>query len=216
MRRLLACALLMALGIGRGYAALPLVTDDTAIVPLERFELEMAYNNIGLYRNIINRLAALSLKHGITPRMDFGLALLYAVEPVTPERFGKLALGLKFLVVPDFAALSLLNELGTSRYALNSIFTIPFPRAAVHANLGYVASGDENIPGNIFYSTAGEYFLGKIDLVAEIVGVQAGLDEWLGGVRYHLSEVTYFGISFGNGFRAMTGKFSIGFHTLLR
>lgn len=160
-----------------------------------------------------NHSCGVSLKHGITEKLDVGISLPYQVKPKVDEKFGPATLGLKFLLVKDFFAFSINNKLGSSEYFLNGIFSKEIQPVTVHINFGYEATGDENVEGEIIYSSAVEYQLKKIDLVGEIIGEQIGFLRWVQGLRYKLSDVTAVNCGYGNGFRNSDEKIALGFHT---
>ncbi len=105
------------------------------------------------------------------------------------------------------------NELGSSGYFVNGIFTREINPVTVHANIGYEASGDANTEGKMIYSSAVEYPLGKIDLVGEVTGDKIGLQNYLFGVKYKLGEVISVNCAYGNGFRKTDEKIAFGFLT---
>lgn len=195
------------------FAAHPLTTDDIGTVEIGKYELEVGYDNCKGEDVLRNHSCGVSLKHGITEKMDIGISLPYQVEPKVAENFGVATLGFKFLLIKDIFAFSVNNELGSSEYFLNGIFSRELQPVTVHANIGYAASGDENTEGEIIYSSAFEYPLKKIDLVGEVIAEKIGLQNWLFGLRYKIGEVTAINCGYGNGFRNTDEKIAFGFHT---
>jgi len=195
------------------FAAHPLSTDDTGIVETGKYELEIGYDNCKSGDILRNHSCGVSLKHGITEKMDIGISLPYQVEPKVAENFGVATLGFKFLLIKDIFAFSINNELGSSEYFLNGIFSKEIQPITTHINLGYEATGDENARGEIIYSSAVEYPFEKIDLVGEIIGGKIGFENWLIGLRYKLGDVTAINCGYGNGFRNTDEKIALGFHT---
>jgi hypothetical protein len=205
--------LMLFLPIVVAFAAHPLTTDDIGTVDVGKYELEAGYDNCKGEDVLRNHSCGISLKHGITEKMDIGISLPYQIEPKPEEPFGTTTLGFKFLLVKDILALTVNNELGSPEYFLNGIFSREIQPVTVHTNIGYAVSGDENTEGEIIYSSAFEYPLEKIDLVGEVVAEKIGLQNWLVGLRYKLGEVTSLNCAYGNGFRNTDEKIAFGFHT---
>ncbi|MFA5779708.1 MAG: hypothetical protein WC947_06195 [Elusimicrobiota bacterium] len=195
------------------FAAHPLTTDDIGTVEIGKYELEVGYDNCKDENIFRNHSCGLSLKHGITEKMDIGISFPYQVEPKPAEPLGMTTLGFKFLLLKDIFALTVNNELGSSEYFLNGIFSREIQPVTVHANIGYAVSGDENTEGEIIYSSAIEYPLEKIDLVGEVVGEKIGLQNYLLGVRYKLADISSLNFAYGKGFKNTGEKISFGFHT---
>ena len=195
------------------FVAHPLTTDDIGTVEIGKYELEVGYDNCKDENIFRNHSCGLSLKHGITEKMDIGISFPYQIKPKPAEPLGTTTLGFKFLLLKDIFALTVNNELGSSEYFINGIFTREIQPINVHANIGYAVSGDENTAGEIIYSSAFEYPLSKIDLVGEVVAEKIGLQNWLVGLRYKLGEVTSLNCAYGNGFRITNEKIAFGFHT---
>jgi len=195
------------------FAAHPLTTDDIGTVDAGKYELEVGYDNCKGESELRNHSGGISLKHGVTEKMDIGISFPYQIEPKPAEPFGTTTLGFKFLLVKDIFALTVNNELGLSEYFINGIFTREINPITVHANIGYAVSGDENAEGEIIYSSAVEYPMEKIDVVGEIVAEKIGLQNWLLGLRYKLGEITSLNCAYGNGFRNTDEKIAFGFHT---
>ncbi|MFH1540948.1 MAG: hypothetical protein ABID79_03740 [Elusimicrobiota bacterium] len=195
------------------FAAHPLATDDIGIVEVGKYELEMGYDNCKREGELRNHSCGISLKHGITEKMDVGVSFPYQLEPKLVEPLGMATLGFKFLLIRDIFALTVNNELGSQEYFVNGIFTREIQPITIHANVGYAISGDENTEGEIIYSSAVEYPFSKIDIVGEIVAEKIGLQDWLFGVRYKVSEKSAIDFAYGNGFRSTEKKIVFGFHT---
>ncbi|MFH0948300.1 MAG: hypothetical protein V1833_04800 [Elusimicrobiota bacterium] len=195
------------------FAAHPLTTDDIGIVEIGKYELEVGYDNCKRESELRNHSCGISLKHGITEKMDVGISFPYQIEPKPEEPFGTTTLGFKFLLLKDIFALTVNNELGSSEYFINGIFTREVQSITIHANIGYAVSGDENTEGEIIHSSAFEYPLSKIDLVGEIIGEKIGFLNYLLGVRYKVADISSLNFAYGNGFRKTDEKIAFGFHT---
>ena len=194
------------------FAAHPLATDDIGTVDVGKYELEVSYDNCKEETESRNHSCSLSLKHGLTEKMDIGISFPYQIEPKSAEPFGNIAVGVKFLLLKDIFALTANNELGSSEYFINGIFTQEINPITVHANIGYTISSDKNKEGEISYCSAFEYSFPKIDLVGEVLGDKVGFQNYLLGVRYKISEGIFVDCAYGNGFKNTEDKFSFGFH----
>jgi len=191
----------------------PLSTDDIGIVNKTNYELEVGYDNCKSGDELRNHSCGISLKHGITEKMDIGISFPYQIKPKPVEQFGTTTVGFKFLLIRDIFAFSVNNELGSKEYFINGIFSREISPLTFHFNFGYEASGDENIEGKIIYSSAVEYPLTKVDLVGEVIGEKIGLQNWLFGLRYKLGDVSAINCAYGNGFKGTDEKITFGFHT---
>jgi hypothetical protein len=195
------------------FAAHPLTTDDIGTVEEGKYELEIGYDNCKNQGEPRNHSCGLSLKHGISQKMDIGISFPYHIEPKPAERLGRVSLSFKFLLIEEFFAFTLSNELGSEEYFLNGILTREISSSVVHFNLGYQATGNENAKGEMFYSSAFEYSpMDEIDLVGEVLGEEIGFQNWLLGVRCKISDVCFFDIAYGIGFRETNEKIASGFH----
>jgi hypothetical protein len=194
------------------FAAHPLTTDDIYPVDAGTFELELSYDTWNKKAEPRNHSLGVSLKGGITERMDIGISFPFQIQPYQEEPFGNITLGIKFLLLKDIFALTVSNEFGLSDYFINGIFTHEFGSITGHANIGYTVSGDKEDEGEIRYSAAIEYSLWKIDLVGEVLGDSIGFQNYLFGVRYKISEMVFIDCAYGNGFRETGDRVSIGFH----
>lgn len=204
---------LMSLTAAALFAAHPLTTDDAGTVEPGKYELEAGYDNLKEENILRNHSAGISLSHGLTEKVDMGVSFPYQIDPKISEPLGTATMGFKFLIVKDVFAFTVNNELGSTEYFVNGIFTRDIRPLTVHANVGYAASGDETVPGEIIYSSALEYPLSKIDLAGEIIGEKIGLQNWLLGVRYRFAAVSSVNFAYGTGFRNTGDKIAFGLHT---
>ena len=195
------------------FAAHPLTTDDIGTVEVGKYELEIGYDNCKNHGELRNHSCGLSLKHGISQKLDIGISFPYHIEPKPAERLGSVSLSFKFLLVEDIFAFTLANELGSEEYFINGISTREISSLVVHFNLGYQATGNENVKGKILYNSAFEYSpLNKIDFVGEVLGEETGLQNWLLGMRYKINDVCFFDFGYENGLRETNEKIAFGFH----
>jgi hypothetical protein len=195
------------------FAAHPLATDDVGVVDVAKYELEVVYDNCKGEEIPRNHSCGLSLKQGITERMDMGISFPYQVKPRQTEAIGTANLGIKFSLIKDILALTINNELGSGEYFINGIFSKEIKFATMHFNFGYSASGDEDTKGTIVYSWAFEHSLSKADLVGEILGEKKSFEDWLLGNRYKIADATAVSLGYGNGFKKTNEKITVGFHT---
>jgi hypothetical protein len=125
---------------GRVFAAYPLATDDAGTVSHNSFELEAGYANAKDHDNLTNQASAFSFKHGVTERLDVGIAVPYQIKPSRGERMGAATMVFKFSLVRDMVAMTFSNELGEKAYFLNAIYTKEFPGIKLNFNAGYLST----------------------------------------------------------------------------
>lgn len=97
---------------GGAFAAYPLATDDAGTVKQNSFELESGYDNSKDHENLTSQASAFSFKHGVTERLDVGIAVPYQIKPSRDERMGAASMAFKFSLVKDVVAMTFSNELG--------------------------------------------------------------------------------------------------------
>ncbi|MFH0774490.1 MAG: hypothetical protein V2A53_03205 [bacterium] len=193
----------------QSFAARPLTTDDAGTVDKEGFEAEIGYDFAKNQDESQSQSIGVSLKRGITERLDFGIALPYEIEP--NQGLGEAEVGVKFSLLKEkknspAVSLTFSSELGASEYALNTILTKEIGRLTAHLNLGYIATGKVDEKGVSTYSGAIELLLGeRLVMVSEIVG-EADADsntknplEGLLGGRLQVSESLTFDLGIGIG-----------------
>lgn len=208
---------LLFLPAAGAFASHPLTTDDAGVLGSGNYEVEVGYNNAFSENDIRNITSGVSLKHGVTDKLDIGLSFPYQIDPVSNERFGEAALSLKFSLIKDLLALSYTNECGESSYALNAICSYEIKPFITHYNIGYLQSGDETINGITNYSVAIDYPLEKFDVVGELLGKddggsQSGFVNWLVGLRYKLNERNIISGGFGKSFKNTSNNVVLGYH----
>jgi hypothetical protein len=89
-------------------AARPYVTDDAGTVGLGLFELETASN---CWKDRVE--FGLCFKHGITDRMEIGVAMGHCASPKDERAIQDAELGFKFALIPDLFAASFTGVSGT-------------------------------------------------------------------------------------------------------
>jgi len=197
---------------GGAFAAYPLATDDAGTVSQNSFELEAGYDSAKDVEDLSNQSSALSFKHGVTEKMDLGIALPYQIHPAGEEKMGAASLALKFSLVRDVAALSLSNELGEKEYFLNAIYTRRFPAVKLHVNAGYLSTGDETVKGAGTYGLALEYPAGKFEAVGEAQGQEGGEGSALFGLRYRIKEPLFVAGGLARDFKSGHTRLTAGLH----
>ncbi len=194
------------------FSAYPLSTDDAGVLGQTGSELEFCYDNTKIEDAPRTQVFDFSFKHGLTNKMDVGIFFPILIDPKPEESFGMATLGLKFQVVKDVLAFSLTNTLGLTEYFLNGVLSKEISPATLHLNLGYQATGVENIKGSINYSSAIEYPVKKSDFVFEILGDEEGLQGYLLGLRYNVNDNFSLAFAYGNGFDKTNERITFGFH----
>ena len=203
---------LVCVGAARARAAYPLATDDAGTVSRGGYELEAGYDSAKDAENLSNQSGALSFKHGVTEKMDLGLALPYQIHPAGAEKLGAVSLALKFSLAENIAAVSLSNELGEKDYFLNAIYTKEFSAVKLHVNAGYLSAGDETVKGAGSYGLALEYPVGKFEAVCEAQGQEGGEGNALVGLRYRLKESLSVAGGLARDFNYGHSRFTAGVH----
>ena len=165
------------------YGARPFATDDAGIVQSGMYELES-----GVVFLSDNAALELSFKHGLTERMDIGLAVGYVIEPEESNGFQAAELGVKFALVPDVFAASLAGSFGDASYVLNGIVTQHFGMLEIDGNLGYEATGVPGEEGSVVYGASVIVTIDPFAFGAEGQGDEDGVQSWLVGGRYAVLE----------------------------
>lgn len=169
----------MLLASAAAWAARPLDTDDAGTVEPGKFEAEMGYDHIQGRPDGTCQSPSFQLKHGLTPRLDIGVALGHetwkdaegntvgwGTTPLSVGIKGALLRGHKSL--PDLS-ISACLETGSSGWGLNAIASREVSGLGLHLNLGYNGSGEAMARGSYGFGLAAEYTLfQKLRLCAEI------------------------------------------------
>lgn len=205
-------SMIMVLGAaGSAFAAYPLSTDDAGTVSPGAYELEAAYDNYKEAGATVQETGA-SFKHGLTEKMDIGLSFPYKLDPVVTEQAGAAELSLKFSLVEDVLAFSVASEMGSSGYALNTIYSLGSGELGLHLNAGYYSTGDETDKGTGSCGLAAEYPLGAFGLAAELTSEEGGGGEGLLGLRYFVGDGFFLSTAVARSLQADTYRFTAGFH----
>ena len=212
LKAVLFSAVLICASAARAQAAYPLATDDAGTVSQGGYELEAGYDSAKDAENLSNQSSAFSFKHGVTEKMDLGLALPYQIHPADAEKLGAASLALKFSLVKDIVAVALSNELGEKDYFLNAIFSKAFSAVKLHVNAGYLSTGDETAKGAGSYGLALEYPLGKFEAVGEVQGQEGGEGDALAGLRYRIRETLFVAGGLARDFKSGHARLTAGLH----
>ncbi|OGS11201.1 MAG: hypothetical protein A2234_07755 [Elusimicrobia bacterium RIFOXYA2_FULL_58_8] len=199
-------------GGGTAFAAYPLVTDDAGTVQLNSYELEASYDTFKDETDARPENLGVSFKHGITDRFDIGFSLPCRLHPGVVERVGAASLGLKFSLVKDLLAFSVINELGKKEYFLNGILSKEFGPLKTHLNAGYLSTGEDNRKGLASCGLAAEYPLKNHEAVAELKSEEGGTGFFLLGLRYGLKEAFFISAGAARSLEADRYRFTGGFH----
>lgn len=193
------------------FSAIPLTTDDVNIIDINMYELETTYEILNK-GNDIRRYLSLTLKSGLTQKLDLSISTLYQTYPHIQERFDCVCLGLKFVILKNILSVSVNNELGKSSCLLNLILSRNFSNLNLHFNIGYNISEDKTVAGEMFYSSAFEYDYKKFGLVGELTANNVSLQGHLLGIRWRFLEKHFITIGFENIFQDDSKRYLIGLH----
>lgn len=179
MYRMLLLAAALSLAVWPLRAARPLATDDAGTVEAGRFEAELAYEHTQCRPGGLCQSPIFMIKHGLTPRMDIGLAFGHQTEKdgegntvtwgTTP-----LAVGIKAALLKDQKTLPDLSfsagfETGSSGWSLNAIASKEVSGLGLHLNIGYNGAAESMVRGSYGFGLAAEYDLfDKLRLCAEL------------------------------------------------
>ncbi len=164
---------------GLVYAARPLATDDAGTVEPGKFEAELAYEHTRQSPDGICQAPGFQLKHGLTPRLDIGVAFGHQTQKdaegntvawgTTPLSVGlKASLLREHKSLPDLA-LSAGWETGSSGWSLNGIASKNVSGLGLHLNIGYHGAGEAMAQGSYGFGLAAEYTLfQRLRLCAEL------------------------------------------------
>ena len=178
MKRGLCILVVMLASMYPARAARPLLTDDAGTVEQGKIDLEPAYDLVMSRPDGSSNAPSLTIKHGLTGRMDIGIAFSHETDKdgdghTMTWGMSPLALMIKMALVkgqpvlPD-VSFSAAAATGASEYGLNLIASKTVGRFGIHGNLGYEASGQQMVRGEVATGLAAEYsFAGRFRAVAE-------------------------------------------------
>ena len=180
-RYVLISILVVMLYTGTLEAARPFPTSDADVVGTMVYELE-----VGSYFWSEDIFILTEFKHGITERMEIGVAFEYTIEPDVQGPFSAAEVGMKYTLVPSLFAVSMCGEFGSTAYKLKGIFTRVINPVKCNLNFGYKASGVSDMPGIFFYSVGLIMKFQKFQIGGDISGDEDGLVGWLAGGNYKI------------------------------
>jgi len=216
-------------------AGRPLSVDDAGTVDLGIYELEIGIGYIEDRDENGETELSLSIKHGLTERMDLGVSLPYIVT--TPQSgegeagMGDTELSTKFNLIkekdrcPGFSmTLGMILDTGEDDkgigagkidYSFNNVLTKKFKSVDLHGNFGYTAKAK-----TASFGVGLEYPVGKsINLVSELTGENKSDSplEWLVGTNFSGRESLVLDFGIGTGLNdpgcrlKVTGGLTLGF-----
>lgn len=176
--------LLIGLTISTGtvFAFRPFITDDAGTVTPTTFELE---SSADYWKDAAS--FGLSLKHGVTERMDLGVSFGRCVLPEHESGYDPAELSVKFNFLPDRFSASFSGSFGDPCYGALLIYSQPIGWFSMHANLGYSAVGTIN-DGRLQYAFAVIAEKGRFAFGPEFGSTNTSVDWWQVGVRVSITD----------------------------
>lgn len=178
-------------------ASRPFATDDAGTVAAGTFEAELGTESWKDASDI-----GISLKHGITPRMDLGVAIDYTAFPREERTYAPATLSLKYALVPDLLSASFASALGTPEYRVNGILTKSLGDFGVSANVGGEVEGGSR-DAELTWGLSPTWNISGVTLGAEIAG-ERGNDvdgmNWKVGAQLHREPID-FDLAVGSSFQ---------------
>jgi len=160
-------------------AARPFDTDDAPTIAVAATELEF-----GNQFDASTGRFGVGLKHGLTTRLDIGLAMGHSTWPDTLRAWEGVCLGFKLNLVADMLSVSFTNEFGTGVYSVNGIASWQIDAAGMDLNLGgEFASGERK--GTLTWGIHPRYDVGPCTVGAEMTGTDKELSLWRFGAQFH-------------------------------
>ncbi|MDI6740750.1 MAG: hypothetical protein QME74_10365 [Candidatus Edwardsbacteria bacterium] len=179
MKKIVTVFLLLLISSGISHAARPLATDDAGTVEKGKFETELSFDHCQYRPDGTCRTPGIQLKHGLTEKMDIGIAFAHPTEKdavgatvgwgMSPLSVGlKMALFKEHRFLPDLSV-SAGFETGDSGYRVNGIASREIAGVGLHLNLGCASSGAAMARGAFATGLAAEYtFRENFRVCAEI------------------------------------------------
>ena len=157
------------------FAGRPLNVDDSFLVGLNVFEIELGYNNEKFWNHYNCNSLDLTLSYGIAKKCDIGLNFQYVDDKNEDFKgFSDINLELKYnfyssknKYLPNFS-MSVNFQPSSSNYALNFIFSKDLKILTTHLNLGYEIIGNSENKGSGFFGLALEIpLIKRLSLASE-------------------------------------------------
>jgi hypothetical protein len=176
------------------WAARPFITDDAGTVEQFGFELECTsdyWKDLALF--------GATLKHGLTDRMDLGVAFGYLTAPLRMKAAQPLEISLKYNFIPEHLSVSATGVFASATYIINAIYSHDFKVLSGHANLGFEATG-ESRDVILTYGLAAVFKIGITAIGAELGGADKDLNWWQIGAQLNLWDWLAFDSGLGGEF----------------
>jgi hypothetical protein len=176
------------------FAARPFITDDAGTVAQSGFELEFAsdyWKDFGLH--------VATIKHGITDRMDLGVAFGYMTAPVEKKAAQPMELSIKYNFLPEHFSFSATGVFSSATYAINAIYSHDLKMISGHANLGIEVTG-ESSDVTLTYGLAAVFNVGIAAIGAELGGADKELSWWQVGAQLNILDWLAIDSGLGGGF----------------
>jgi len=182
-QRIMTILPIMCLLSATTHAYRPFITDDAGTVTPVTFELETAAD---YWRK--DASAGVCFKHGVTERMDIGIAFGRCVLPKDEKGYDPAELLLKFSLIPDRLSASFGGSFGSNCYSLNAIFSQPVSAVLeLYANAGFSSESTlEDAFGT--FSIATVFPLDRFSFGIECGGSGESFDWWQLGGRFALTD----------------------------
>ncbi|OGC41905.1 hypothetical protein A2Y85_01055 [candidate division WOR-3 bacterium RBG_13_43_14] len=188
-------SLLIILVTGLAYAARPFFTDDAGTVEAGIHELEF-----GLDYWPDNSAVSVSFKHGLTNRMDIGIGFGHIFEPDEINGFTSLEIGLKYVLLTDLLAASVVVNPGDPSYVFNGILSHGFGPFCINLNTGYTVTTMPDDNSSIIYALGILYDFPRFTVGLEASGNDDNLDTWQIGGNICLIPALRFDLGLSGGF----------------
>jgi hypothetical protein len=160
----------------------PFITDDAGTVTPAAFELETSADYWHDKASF-----GLCFKHGVTERMDIGIAFGRCMLPEDESGYDLAELLLKFNFIPDRLSASFSGSFGDPCYSALLIYSQQISFFSIHTNLGYSAVGAER-EGFLTYGLATVVEVNRFSFGPEFGGTHRSLDWWQFGLQVTLTE----------------------------
>lgn len=163
------------------FAFRPFITDDAGLVEQGAFEFESAAD---YWHDDVS--FGIGLKHGVTKKMDLGIAFGRCVLPQDERGYDPAELLLKFSMIPDRLSVSFSGSFGTHCYNSTLIYSHDFSYVQLHTNAGF---STQDTPENGFATFALSLVkpVKKAMFGIEVGGTQESFDWWQFGTRYEIT-----------------------------
>jgi hypothetical protein len=178
---ILRISLVATLAAGSLFAARPFTTDDAGTVTPSGFELELRTD---VWQD--DAIFGMSLKYGLTNRIDVGVNLGYTMLPDSADGFENAEIGFKFAILPELFSTSFTTIIGDLDYVLYGIVTRAFGPLEIDMNCGFMTTGLGGVDGDLMYGLAVIYNMDKFTVGVEAAGDQNAVQTWLAGIRYFI------------------------------